>query len=118
MATLPPSSDFTGASVTEGGFKSAITTLRSYLNDLFGSDSSNKALARETLQVPISGTTAKTGTYTAVAAGETWTFVAYYVEGASDAARTLIGIDAPASSQVTNGGNITGPALTVNVTGS
>ena len=57
-------------------------------------------------------------TYTAVAAGETWTFVAYYVEGASDAARTLIGIDAPASSQVTNGGNITGPALTVNVTGS
>jgi len=68
MATLPPSSDFTGASVTEGGFKSAITTLRSYLNDLFGSDSSNKALARETLAVPISGTTAKTGTYTAVAA--------------------------------------------------
>ena len=68
MANLPPSSDFTGASVTEGGFKSAITTLRSYLNDLFGSDSSNKALARETLAVPISGTTAKTGTYTAVAA--------------------------------------------------
>ena len=68
MATLPPSSDFTGASVTEGGFKSAMTTLRSYLNDLFGSDSSNKALARETLAVPISGTTAKTGTYTAVAA--------------------------------------------------
>lgn len=68
MATLPPSSDFTGASVTEGGFKSAMTTLRSYLNDLFGSDSSDKALARETLAVPISGTTAKTGTYTAVAA--------------------------------------------------
>ena len=68
MATLPPSSDFTGAGVTEGGFKSAMTTLRSYLNDLLGSDSSNKALARETLQIPISGTTAKTGTYTAVAA--------------------------------------------------
>lgn len=68
MSTLPPSSDFTGASVTEGGFKSAITLLRSYLNDLFGSDSSDKALARETLAVPISGTTAKTGTYTAVAA--------------------------------------------------
>lgn len=68
MATLPPSSDFTGASVTEGGFKSAITTQRSYLNDLLGDDSSDKAQARETLQVPISGTTAKTGTYTAVAA--------------------------------------------------
>lgn len=67
MATLPPSSDFTGASVTEGGFKAAVTTLRSYINDLFSDDSSNKALARETLQVPISGTTAKTGTYTAVA---------------------------------------------------
>lgn len=67
MATLPPSSDFTGSAVQEGGFKSAITTMRSYLNDLFGSDSSNKALARETLQIPISGTTAKTGAYTAVA---------------------------------------------------
>ena len=57
-------------------------------------------------------------TYTSIGAGETWTFVAYYVEGASDAARTLIGIDAPASSLVTNGGNITGPALSINVTGS
>lgn len=57
-------------------------------------------------------------TWTSVAAGETWYFVAYYIEGASDSARTLIGIDAPASTQVTNGGNITGPALSVNVTGS
>lgn len=57
-------------------------------------------------------------TYTSVASGETWTGVAYYIEGASDAARALIGIDVPASSQVTNGGNITGPALSVNVTGS
>lgn len=56
--------------------------------------------------------------YSSVATGETWTFVAWYVEGANDAARTLIGIDAPASSQVTNGGNITGPALAVTVTGS
>ena len=38
--------------------------------------------------------------------------------GHVDVARTLIGIDAPASSQVTNGGNITGPALSVNITGS
>ena len=56
--------------------------------------------------------------YTAVAAGETWTFVAYYIEAATDATRTLIGIDAPASSQITHGGNITGPALSVNITGS
>lgn len=57
-------------------------------------------------------------TYTAVAAGETWTFVAYYIEGASDAARTLIGIDAPASPQVTNGGSIIGPALSITLAGS
>lgn len=56
--------------------------------------------------------------YTNVAAGETWTFVAYYIEGASDSARELIGVDVPASSQVTFGGNITGPALTVTLTGS
>lgn len=56
--------------------------------------------------------------YTAVAAGETWTFVAYYIEAASDALRTLIGIDSPASSQITFGGNITGPALSVTITGS
>lgn len=55
--------------------------------------------------------TAAAPTYTAVAVGETWTFVAFYIEGASDAARTLIGIDVPAASVVTNGGNITGPAL-------
>lgn len=62
--------------------------------------------------------TAAAPTYTSVAAGETWTFVAYYIEAASDATRTLLGIDAPASSQVTNGGNITGPALSITVTGS
>ena len=55
--------------------------------------------------------TAAAPVYTSVAAGETWTFVAYYVEAATDATRTLLGVDAPASSQVTNGGNITGPAL-------
>lgn len=62
--------------------------------------------------------TAAAPTYTAVAAGETWEAVAYYIEGASDAARVLIGVDTPASPQVTNGGNITGPALSVTVTGS
>ena len=62
--------------------------------------------------------TAAAPTYTAVATGETWTFVAYYIEAASDATRELIGLDQPASSVVTNGGNITGPALSVTVTGS
>ena len=51
--------------------------------------------------------------YTSVASGETWAFVAFYVEAASDAARQLIGLDIPAATQVTFGGNITGPALAV-----
>ena len=62
--------------------------------------------------------TAAAPTYTAVAAGETWTWVAYYVEAGTDATRTLLGVDAPASNQPTNGGNITGPALSITVTGS
>ena len=33
---LPPSADFTGAAVTEGGFKTAITSLRAFLADLLG----------------------------------------------------------------------------------
>lgn len=53
-----------------------------------------------------------------VAAGETWTHVAYYIEGASDAARVLVAVDDPASDQVTNGGNITGPTPAWDVTGS
>ncbi len=57
-------------------------------------------------------------TYSNVAAGETWTAVAYYIEAATDATRTLIGVDVTAATQVTNGGSITGPALSVNITGS
>lgn len=53
-----------------------------------------------------------------VAVGETWTHVAYYIEGASDAARVLVAVDDPASDQVTNGGDITGPTPAWDVTGS
>jgi acetyl-CoA acetyltransferase len=59
--------------------------------------------------------TAAAPTYTAVAAGETWVFVAYYIEGASDAARTLVALDEPAATQVTNGSDITGPAFSLTV---
>lgn len=62
--------------------------------------------------------TAAAPVYTAVAAGEIWEAVAYFVEGGSDAARVLIGVDTPAAPVTTNGGNITGPALSVTVTGS
>ena len=49
--------------------------------------------------------------YSTVAVGETWTFVAYYIEGASDSARTLLAIDEPTSPRATTGGNVTGPQL-------
>jgi hypothetical protein len=62
--------------------------------------------------------TATAPTITSVAAGETWLGVAYYIEGASDAARTLISVDVPASSVSTNGGDITLPQMSYTVTGS
>lgn len=57
--------------------------------------------------------TATAPTWTAVATGETWSALGYYVEGATDADRTLISVDVPASTLVTNGGNVTGPALSI-----
>lgn len=55
-------------------------------------------------------------TYAAVAAGETWTAAAYYIEDASDGSRTLLAVDVPADPQITNGASITGPALTLQLT--
>ena len=62
--------------------------------------------------------TAAAPSWTSVAAGETWTAIGYYIEGASDSARTLLSVDIPASSLVTNGGNVTGPTLTYTISGS
>jgi hypothetical protein len=56
---------------------------------------------------------------TSVTTGETWTAVGWYIEGASDTARTLIGVDIPTPSTLTtNGQNVTLPALLLTVTGS
>ena len=52
----------------------------------------------------------------AVTAGETWRNAFFYIEGASDGARVLIGVDTPASTIATNGGTITLPALSVTIT--
>ena len=52
-------------------------------------------------------------TISSVAAGETWLAIAYYVEGASDAARLLISVDEPSSSIPTNGSDITLPAFSL-----
>ncbi len=68
MATLPPASDFTGSSVTEGQFKTALTSLRSFLADLLGTDSGSKVAARTALAVPLAAKLDKSGAYTVVAA--------------------------------------------------
>lgn len=53
---------------------------------------------------------------TNVAAGETWTHVVWYFEGGgTDGTREVIAVDEPASTLVTNGGNVTLPAFVVNV---
>lgn len=59
--------------------------------------------------------TATAGTNSSVAAGETFTCVGFYIEGASDAARDLLLIDEPAATLVTNGGNVTYPQLNVTI---
>lgn len=49
-------------------------------------------------------------TLTSVAAGETWTCVAWYKENTGDTG-DLIAIDEPAATLITNGGNVTLPAF-------
>lgn len=63
---LPASTDFTGAGVTEGDFKSAITALRDYLSGLMGTDGVT-ATALATLGAPLSGILTKSGAYSVVA---------------------------------------------------
>lgn len=63
---LPLSTAFTGAGVTEGDFKSAITSLRDYLSGLLGTDGVT-VTALATLGAPISGILTKSGAYGVVA---------------------------------------------------
>jgi len=64
---LPASSDFTGAGVTEGDFKAAISALRDFLSGLIGADGA-PVTALTTLGAPASGYAAKTTTYAVLAA--------------------------------------------------
>ena len=66
MTALPASTDWTGASITEGDFKTAQTNLRSYLASLLGTDGTS-ATALATLGVLCNSTVTKTGAYTVVA---------------------------------------------------
>lgn len=65
MPALPPISNFTGSTVTEGQFKTALTDLRAYLAGLLGTDG-NAATALTTLGSLGSGYVSKTTTYTVV----------------------------------------------------
>lgn len=64
---LPPSSDFTGAAITEGNFKSAMTNLRAFLAGLLGT-SGEQSAALIAMGAPLNSGVSKSGAYTVVAA--------------------------------------------------
>lgn len=67
MTALPPSTDFTAGTVTEGQFKTAMTALRDYLSGLFGT-AGTQATALSTLGALLNGTLTKAANYTLAAA--------------------------------------------------
>ncbi len=67
MAGLPLSTEFTGSSITEGQFKTAMTNMRAYLNGLMG-DVGTISSAMQTLGVPLSKYQAASGAFTMTAA--------------------------------------------------
>lgn len=66
MTALPPSTDFTGASVTEAGFKTAIAAQRDFLSDILGT-AGTQATALAALGALGGQWVSKTGAYTVVA---------------------------------------------------
>ena len=68
MTTLLASSTATGATATEGDVKTYLANLRTFMADLLGTDSTNKAAVQGLLGNILSGKVSKTGAYTVVAA--------------------------------------------------
>ena len=68
MTALPAASDFTGGSITEGQFKTAITSLRSFLSELLGTSGTDKVAALSALGAILCDSLDKSGAYTVVAA--------------------------------------------------
>lgn len=68
MTALPPSTDFTGASITEAQFKTALTSLRSFISELLGTSGTDKVAALTALGAILGDSLDKTGAYTVVAA--------------------------------------------------
>lgn len=74
MTALPVVSEFTGSTVTEAQFKTAISNLRGYLSGLLGDDGT-LATALDTLGGLGSNMVAKTGAYTVLAADKGTVFL-------------------------------------------
>lgn len=66
MAALPPITDFTSGSVSEGAFKTALSGLRDFLSGLLGAGGT-QGPALAALGAPFNTVSVKTGTYTVVA---------------------------------------------------
>lgn len=67
MSALPNSTDFTGAAVTEGQFKTAISGMRDFLFGLFGATGTVKD-ANQALGTSLNGILSKSAAYTVVVA--------------------------------------------------
>lgn len=67
MTALPAATDFTGASITEAQFKTAITSLRAFLSELLGASGTDKVAALTALGAILCDSLDKAGAYTVVA---------------------------------------------------
>ncbi len=67
MATLPPSSDITNSSATEGNAKTWFSAVRTFIAQMLGTDGTQSA-ALSALGVPFHSSLIKTGAYTVVPA--------------------------------------------------
>ncbi len=67
MATLPPSSDITNSSATEGNAKTWFSAVRTFIAQMLGTDGTQSA-ALSALGVPFNSSVIKTGAYTVVPA--------------------------------------------------
>lgn len=68
MTALPAATDFTGASITEAQFKTALTNMRAFLSELLGASGTDRVAALTALGAILCDSLDKTGAYTVVAA--------------------------------------------------
>ena len=68
MTTLFDSTAATSATATKGDLKNVFINIRSFINDLLGSDSTNLSAVLANIKAPFSSSTSKTTAYSVVAA--------------------------------------------------